>query len=124
MYGEEADLCLRARARGYRPHFFPSASVVHHGGGSEPVKADKQIRLLAAKRLLIQRHWDAGTAWLGLALLRLVPRLRALAVSAASELGFDPGTATAWREVWERRAEWDTDAPTWALPPKPLARGD
>jgi GT2 family glycosyltransferase len=124
MYGEEADLCLRARARGYRPRFFPSASIVHHGGGSEPVKADKQIRLLSAKRLLIQRHWDARTAWLGLSLLRLAPRLRALAVAVASAVGVDPGAGAVWREVWNRRGEWDTDQPTWALPVKPLPQSD
>lgn len=115
MYGEEADLCLRAAALGFRPCFSPAATIVHHGGGSEPVKADKQIRLLAAKRLLIRRHWSRSTAWLGLGLLRVSAGARSLASVLARALRVDVGSAAAWEEVWKRRTEWDTDAPTWAL---------
>lgn len=34
MYGEEADLCWRARRAGYRVHYVAEARVVHIGGGS------------------------------------------------------------------------------------------
>ena len=35
MYGEEADLCRRARARGARPRMTPEATIVHfHGAWS------------------------------------------------------------------------------------------
>ena len=42
MYGEEADLCLRAaRTLGARPRVTPLARLIHYGGASEKVAADK-----------------------------------------------------------------------------------
>jgi len=34
MYGEDVDLCLRLRARGWRCRYHPAVTVVHVGGGS------------------------------------------------------------------------------------------
>ena len=34
MYGEEQDLCLRARAAGARPRMTPEATIVHYHGAS------------------------------------------------------------------------------------------
>src|SRR5690606_35725860 len=62
MYGEEADLCLRARKLGARPMVTPEATIVHYGGASERVRADKMVRLLQAKALLIRRHWGPVAA--------------------------------------------------------------
>ena len=39
MYGEEADLCLRARTFGARPVVTPEATIIHYGGASEAVRA-------------------------------------------------------------------------------------
>ena len=49
MYGEEADLCLRALAQGCRPMVTPVATIVHHGGASEATRAGKVIKLFTAK---------------------------------------------------------------------------
>ncbi|HEY6578832.1 MAG TPA: glycosyltransferase family 2 protein, partial [Rhizomicrobium sp.] len=35
MYGEDDDLCLRARRLGFRPAFTPSAAIIHYGRGTE-----------------------------------------------------------------------------------------
>ncbi|KAB2846675.1 MAG: glycosyltransferase family 2 protein, partial [Hyphomicrobiaceae bacterium] len=35
MYGEEADLCLRARQMGARPRITPTSTIIHLGGASE-----------------------------------------------------------------------------------------
>ena len=34
MYTEETDFCFRAKAAGYQTLFYPSASIIHYGGGS------------------------------------------------------------------------------------------
>jgi GT2 family glycosyltransferase len=109
MYGEEADLCLRAQEIGLRPAITPEATIVHHGGASEKVRADKLVRLLRAKAELVKRHFAPGTRAPGLALLAAWPASRLLALSVLSRVR---GTArlrdaaAAWRTVWQRRGEW------------------
>ena len=41
MYGEETDLCHRARARGARPRMTPEATIVHYVGASSKRRSDK-----------------------------------------------------------------------------------
>lgn len=108
MYGEEADLCLRARRLGARPRVTPTAEIVHHGGGSQKVRSDKIIRLLRAKLTLIQRHWRWPARPLGQALLVLWPGVRVLAsrVTGATGAGGYETTHAAWADVWRRRREW------------------
>lgn len=108
MYGEEADLCLRARAHGADPMVTPEATIIHHGGASEKVRADKLVRLLRAKRLLILRHFGAVKRPLALILFDAWPLTRSLAGSLAGPL-LPAGrreSARAWAEVWSRRREW------------------
>src|SRR5262249_52669728 len=40
MYGEEADLCLRAAKLGARPAVTPNATIIHYGGASEQVRSE------------------------------------------------------------------------------------
>ncbi|MGE0054041.1 MAG: glycosyltransferase family 2 protein [Hyphomicrobium sp.] len=109
MYGEEADLCLRAKAFLAQPLVTPGATIIHHGGASETARADKMVRLLAAKATLINRHWSRAMAPVGRALLAAWPASRAIATTAIASL---TGSASAkmashaWREIWTRRAEW------------------
>ena len=112
MYGEEADLCLRARALGARPMITPEATIVHLGGASERARADKMVRLLAAKASLVTRHFPAPTRPVGRALLAAWPLSRWLALTAAALVtGSEAHRATAatWREIWSRRKEWAAD---------------
>ena len=109
MYGEEADLCLRAHAFSARPMITPDATIVHYGGASERVRSDKMVRLLAAKASLIDRHWRPAFAGTGRALLAAWPLTRMIATSAIAVLTFGAmmgETATTWRQVWARRSEW------------------
>lgn len=108
MYGEEADLCLRARAKGFRPAITPDASIVHHGAASEPAEASKLVRLLAAHVLLFRKHWSPISRGFGLAMLRLWASSRWLAGRALGAVGAGDANARSevWREVWQRRAEW------------------
>ena len=109
MYGEEADLCLRARAVGYRPAVTPDATIVHYGAASEKVRADKMVRLLRAKISLIDRHFPRGTRTVGRWMLQAWPLSRALAFRVAAALGGRDDlreTADNWRKIWSRRDEW------------------
>jgi GT2 family glycosyltransferase len=118
MYGEEADLCLRAKALGARPAVTPAATILHYGGASETVRADKLVRLMAAKAALIDRHFQPHARALGLALHAAWPLSRLVACTA---LGALTGKATArdtagvWREVWRRRGEWRRGWPAQTL---------
>src|SRR5204862_107439 len=57
MYGEDADLCLRARALGYRPMITPDAEIMHLVGASTAKRADKTVAVMRAKATLVRDHW-------------------------------------------------------------------
>lgn len=109
MYGEEADLCLRARSLGARPSITPEAEIIHYGGASESIRADKMVRLLSAKQELIKRHfpkWQQGVAsalFAGWPLSRKIGSSIISALAGRERIG---NTAKAWEEVWQRRHEW------------------
>jgi GT2 family glycosyltransferase len=109
MYGEEADLCLRARRIGARPLLTPEAGIIHYGGASEKARTAKMVKLLMAKTTLIDRHWHVSLRPLGRNLLALWPASRALAFAALAAItGRKDFTedAKTWREVWTCRDEW------------------
>ncbi|WP_166260763.1 glycosyltransferase family 2 protein [Marinobacter salicampi] len=107
MYGEDADLCLRAHKLGSRPIITGSSTIVHYGGASETVHADKLVRLLKAKMLLIQTHFPGYSRWLGRRLLALWPLSRFWAYSLLSQVGRSfTVRRSMWGDVWRRRSEW------------------
>lgn len=108
MYGEDADLCLRAAKEGATPIITPEATIVHYCGASEKVRADKMVRLFRAKEQLIRRHWNPLSAWLGLAMLRFSVLSRVWACRFLNFVGsrkFSKNSES-WREIWQRRKEW------------------
>ncbi|WP_172300501.1 glycosyltransferase family 2 protein [Pseudoruegeria sp. HB172150] len=109
MYGEEADLCLRARKLGARPRITPNAEIVHYVGASEAVHARKLVRVLTAKTTLIRQNFPAWKRPFGLTMMRLWPwsRMRAAQVRAwATRKTKHRESAESWGEVWDRRSEW------------------
>jgi GT2 family glycosyltransferase len=94
MYGEDADLGLRAWKLGYRPAITPDAVITHEIGVSSSSRPDKLVLLFRGKVTLLRKHWSPGRRRVGLALLRAGVGLRALLGSSA------------WREVWAQRAAW------------------
>jgi hypothetical protein len=121
MYGEEADMCLRARELGARPRVTPTATIIHHGGASETAREGKLVKLLAAKSMLIRRHFPLGTRSLGLALLAAWPLTRATASYLAVPLKRSAlDSARVWRAVWHARLRWLDGFPDHA---QPTARG-
>lgn len=128
MYGEEADLCLRARALGARPAVTPEATIIHHGGASEATREGKMVKLLAAKATLIDRHFAFGLRHIGLALNAAWPLSRWLALTAlaaATGAAETKERAGVWKRIWQRRAEWRGGwrAASTAAPHAPRAAG-
>jgi GT2 family glycosyltransferase len=114
MYGEEADLCLRARRIGAKPLATPDATIVHYGGASEATRVGKMIKLLAAKATLIARHWPRGSASFGQFLLMLWPLSRWVACEFGARVMGDPvkrEAAKTWRAIWQAREEWQSGYP-------------
>ncbi len=108
MYGEDADLCLRARSLGARPMVTANANIVHYGGQSDTVRPDKIVRLYTARRQIYARHWGNSWQWwadigpmMNVLRRRAVARLRGLLGRAKP--GKEPGT---FDQVWVRRSEW------------------
>ena len=109
MYGEEADLCLRARGLGARPSITPAAEIIHYVGASEQVRGSKIVMLLKAKILLIRDHFPGWQKAPAMWLFRLWPlsRFRAGQILAQLKRGNGQAQKTdGWKEVWTRRAEW------------------
>lgn len=112
MYAEEADLCLRAGKLGFECWIYPEATIVHHGGASEPVRGDKTVRLLAGRCRLLAKHWSAPAAWIGKCLFSSGIGLRLVASGLARCFSrrYEAGHAT-WRQVWRERAAWLSPPP-------------
>lgn len=110
MYGEDADLCLRAAQEGASPILTPDATIIHYCGASEKVRADKMVRLFRAKEQLIRRHWTPLASYIGLGLLRFSVLSRTVACQLIPP--FMPNrtnkNAESWKEIWQRRKEWQT----------------
>lgn len=107
MYGEDADISLRARAAGARPLIDPRSEIVHIGGASESVRTDQMVRLFSGKAQLYRKFSTGAAAWVELRCLDLWALMRATLLTPASwVLSSKRGTAAAWRQIWRRRSEW------------------
>ena len=107
MYGEEADLCARARLAGASPTVTPAATIVHYGGRSATVFADKIVYVLGSRIGLIQRYFPRGWKGYGRIMTLFWAGWRALTYSLAARLSPRfAEQATQWSRAWQRRAEW------------------
>ncbi|MCB1520847.1 MAG: glycosyltransferase family 2 protein [Hyphomicrobiaceae bacterium] len=109
MYGEEADLCLRAIRAGARPAVTPTATIVHLGGASEATRSAKMIKLLAAKMSLANRHMHGLERALTHLLITAWPLTRLTALRLASMVSRNEATsksAAAWSDIWRERDAW------------------
>ncbi len=108
MYGEDADLCLRAKASGAKPIITPDAVIIHYGGASEKVRADKMVRLFRAKEDLLIHHWPPTKRTVGVFLFAVGAFARMVAtrfLKVISKRRFAVA-ADNWQEIWDRRKEW------------------
>ena len=109
MYGEEADLCLRAQRVGARPIVTPSATIVHYGGASSSSSVDRIAAVFKGKVTLMRRHWSPVNRGMGRALLLLAPLVRWWMYNLAAQVTRKPRlrqVAKDWQAVWRLRGQW------------------
>ena len=98
LYGEDVDLCLRARARGARPAFSHRAVYTHLGGASS-TQHDRLTRILRSKLLLYDKHLRSTSG-------RAARTLLVLGVWLRAQGGAVLGGNQVWRSTWNNRSEW------------------
>lgn len=97
MYGEEADLCLRARALGVQPAITPNATIMHLVGASAPNDVRKETLLTKAKVSLVRDHWSPLTRPFGVLMFLVYAAGKGLRAT----LKGDPEPS-----LWSTRGEW------------------
>ncbi len=100
MYGEDADLSVRARARGFRPEITPAAAATHAVGASSATSAAKRLLLFTGKATMQITHRSGFRRTAALGLLQAGVLLRALPGLLGAHRGSD------WLVLWRQRAEW------------------
>lgn len=104
MYGEDADLCLRARSNGSKCIVYPEAKIIHYEGASEKIRADKMIRLFRAKDQLLEKHYSLWEQSYGKLMLNLYALSRWI---ISGLLGFFSPTfrekCHTWSKVYQAR---------------------
>ena len=109
MFGEEADLCARARSAGAAPLMTPEAQIVHYGGQSTGAFANRIVYVLGGRIGLIDRHFDKRWKRFGKTMTLFWAAWRSLVYRVLALFGSrfaDP--ARQWSEAWRRRDEWRT----------------
>ena len=108
MYGEEADLCLRAKARGYKPMITPNAEIMHLvGAASKDMDARKYAMIAKGRITLIRDHWSPAWVPFGRAMLLQWAGTRALILSVVAALtGRKRAAARKWADIWKDRHDW------------------
>lgn len=108
MFGEEADLCLRAHKAGARPMITPDATVIHYDGSSNRNPDVKRIYMLNSTMGLINAHMDGVGRWVARRATIANVALRAMIFSVASAIRPSRYRSQKdhWRTVWNRRDQW------------------
>jgi len=102
VYGEDADLALRAAAAGVRRAITPRAVVTHEVGVSSETRPDKLMLLFRGKATLLRKHWGPVRSRVGLGLVALGVGLRALRARVRDGTAGESG----WPTLWSARREW------------------
>jgi GT2 family glycosyltransferase len=100
LYGEDADLCLRATAAtGRACAITPDAVMVHAVSASSATRPDKLELLLRGRLTVVRTHLPG---WRG----RLGTWLMVAGVAARATASRGTWADTGWRDVWARRRTW------------------
>jgi GT2 family glycosyltransferase len=100
LYGEDADLCVRAKRLSGATLFTGFAQYVHRGGTSSASDTQRWIAILRGKVSLYRQHlsWLRGRA----ARCMLVGGVALRCIAETSER---TGTKM-WRDLWQHRDQW------------------
>lgn len=101
MYGEEADLCWRARKLGCKPLATGDATVIHLAGQSEVCSVDRWVKLMDGELRVIERQFAVPSARLAVVVYLAQVLARAVFFRLVS-----PSRGEMWAGVWRRRREW------------------
>jgi GT2 family glycosyltransferase len=93
LFGEEVDLCLRARQAGWEVAYDPATVITHFGGSGRP-DVRRSAWFIASIRLLYARHRGPLATMTLAAVVRLALAFRFLAAGLLL-----PGEALGWREL-------------------------
>jgi N-acetylglucosaminyl-diphospho-decaprenol L-rhamnosyltransferase len=111
MYGEDADLNLRARQIGARPMITPRATITHVVGASAAAPA-RLVLIMRGKATLARRHRGRLGSAVMIGLLLTGTALRAAGATVVRRSRVSGGQAP-WRRAWRERATWRAG---WAEP--------
>jgi len=108
MYGEEADLCLRAIEFGYQPIVNSEAEIVHLSGAASKTNSDKQKLVSQGRAALIRDHWPKRSVRFGIFLMVAGAGLRAFSFRALAWVNPQKFAARAQssKELWLSRSFW------------------
>lgn len=99
MYGEEADLCWRARSAGANPLITPDAVIIHYVGAASISNSKKMIMVMRARVSLVRVQFSPLVKPIGLLLLTMHAASRALGATLT-------GKGKIWATVWKQRKDW------------------
>lgn len=109
MYGEEADLCLRAHKLGAKPIICPEAQIIHYGSASDPLSSEKRIKVYAGKVTIMRTHWSYLGAKVGTWLLLLACLNRYIGFTIVGHIRGQQSTIQKgrdWRDTFRQRGRW------------------
>ncbi|MCW1922894.1 glycosyltransferase family 2 protein [Luteolibacter arcticus] len=106
MYGEDADLAMRAHAAGYRPVICPDATLIHEVGACSDTPVHKTMLLYRGKASLVRTHWTGLAQWLGLFFLATGTGLRAALSKVKAKPDSANSAAARWQTLWAERNKW------------------
>lgn len=122
MYGEDADLCQRARYNNFGTCIVnPDARLIHYGGASEKIRAPKMIRLFIAKAVLFSKKASPIAGWYGRFMLSLYAWTRmmmfgSVAFLSAGKMEYYRN----WKKIWQSRDYWNRKSITKILNSPPF----
>ncbi len=105
MYGEDADLAMRARLAGWRSLMCPTAEFIHEIGKSSETPLHKMILLYKGKATLIRTHPSSLWRAISIRLLLTGVFIRAVSYKVYSRVRNQPNDER-WYHLWTSRREW------------------
>lgn len=107
LYGEEVDLCLRARRFGADPLITPKATIIHLVGASQPGTTNRTIQIQAARLRNVLLHFPVWQKPFAVTLTRAGVIGRWVIFTCLARLAPQyAARRAAWREILARRQEW------------------
>ena len=106
MYGEDADLSMRAWQAGYRPVICPDAEIFHAVGASSADRYRNLEMVYRGKATLVRLHFGGWRRPYGLAMLQAGIGLRAAGSALRALVARRAPAEAPYVRMWRSRADW------------------